>query len=243
MAAIGLIFNNNDKKEIRNSEGEITQEAIITKIGKVPPNMARALYAYGLSKKTGIFKGYGNECSITAQTTYTSGYDKATVIFDKGLISICGGIIYMEQGTECVIDITSSMANASLGLKVDLSKPEGEEVSFFVKAGNLEKDDLQANDTTGVYEFEIYKINIVANTSLSLGAKTTEYVDSVNDALDAIITSFTSGSRTVKNATNAAQLKYSTSDITPPPDGYLKVYIGQSLPTTRHNGVLYIITQ
>lgn len=228
---IPLIFKNNDTDEIK------------TKIGKVTPVLARALYAYGLSGKTGILKDYASECSITKPIDYTSSPNYARLTFNKGILSICGGIIFIEQGTEFIVDgvygipVGNNVASGSLGIKVDLSKLEGEEVSFFYKTGSLIQNDLQENEIDGVYEFEIYKYSIV-NGVLTLTQKNEEEpIFSIDDLLIN-----RGGKVVIKEADKTYKIIYST-DVPKgsPENGTFIIYIGNTLPTTRYDRVLYLI--
>lgn len=217
---IPLIFKNNDT------------ESLSTKIGKVPPNMARALYSFGLVKKTGILKDYASECSITAPIDYNSNVGYARVTFNKGLISVCGGIIYIEQGTTFDIPVTSDMQNASLGVRIDLSRDAGNEVNFFYKTGSLIQNDLQANEVDGMYEFEIYKFN-VSGGLLTLTYKTTETCASVESVLAGVA----NGDYPVL----ANALAYTSTAPTEASEKGIKVFVGSTLPSTLYDNVLYII--
>ena len=164
---IPLIFKNNDTE---------TQK---TKIGKVSSKLARMIYAQNLSGKVGIFKGYGNECSIYQSVVGSLG--KTTITFNKGAISIYGGIVYIEQGTTLEVP---NETNGSIGIYVDLSQEAGNEVSFYA-GGNppTDVDNLQDNETTGKYYFELYKYS-VSGTTFKTISKTDKIIEPQSDLTD-----------------------------------------------------------
>lgn len=222
---IPLIFKNNDTDSVK------------TKIGKVTPNMSRLLYAYSLRGKTGILKDYASECSITIPVDYASNIGYGRVTFNKGVLSVCGGIVYIEQGTTFDIPVTSDMQNASLGVRVDLSRDAGNEVEFFYKTGSLTQNDLQDNETSGVYEFDIYKFNVTSGL-ITLTQKT----DKVCTSIDQLIEDLETGVVKVKEAEKATKIIYSsTAPTSAPNENELIIYVGSTLPSTRYDRVLYLI--
>ena len=161
MALIPLIFKNNDTENVK------------TKIGKVSSKLARMIYSFTLSNKVGILKGYGGECSIFNKVV--GGLGKTTITFNKGALSVYGGIVLIEQGTELEVP---NVTNGSIGVYIDLTKGAGEEVSF--KAGldtPTDSDDLQANETTGKYYFELYKYS-VSGTTCTITETTDKFIES-----------------------------------------------------------------
>lgn len=154
-----LIFKNNDTETVK------------TKIGKVSSQLARMIYSFTLSGKVGILKDYGSECSIAQSVV--GGLGKTTVTLNKGAVSIYGGIIYIEPNTTIEVP---NVTNGSIGIYVDLSENAGKEAVF--KAGEnppTDTDDLQANETTGKYYFELYKYSVSGST-FSTTSKTDKYI-------------------------------------------------------------------
>lgn len=175
MALIPLIFKNNDTENIK------------TKIGKVSSKLARMIYSHNLTGKVGILKSYGNECNISNQVVGSLG--KTTITFDKGALSVYGGIVYIEQGTTLEIP---NVSNGSIGVYVDLTQQAGNEVSFY--AGNdvpTDKDNLQNNENSGKYYFELYTYT-VSGTSFTILSKTDLFIkpqSEITESLERILDS------------------------------------------------------
>lgn len=170
MALIPVTFKNNDTAEVK------------TKVGKLNTRQARMLFSNFTTKKSGIFKNYRKDSvtePLTISGTETVG-NNISIVFNKGAVSICGGIGIVEQGTRFEIDKNTNYTNGSLGIKVDLSKPAGSEMTFYAKNGDtLQTDDLLIQETTGVYELELYKFTLV-NGVFTIGAR------KVNEIIDAV---------------------------------------------------------
>lgn len=149
---IPLIFKNNDT------------EAVKTKIGKVSAKLQRLINSYLFIDKVGILDGYGNNCNIQLPVVVGT-LGKTTITFDKGALSIYGGVVYIEQGTTLEIP---NVTNGSIGIYVDLSNNPGNEPGFEVSfyAGDnppTDTDNLQDNEVTGKYYFELYKYSTAGN--------------------------------------------------------------------------------
>ena len=157
------------------------------KSGKVSTITARMLYANTFSGKVGIVKGYKkddatDELSVAYDNTATTS-TTFRLVFNKGAVSIYGGVGIVEQGT--VLDIARGLTNNSVGIRINLANPAGQEMEWYVKSPTetLQKDDLQIHDTDGVYEFELFKITTTGTTP-TVSEKTTQYIQSVNDFLE-----------------------------------------------------------
>lgn len=169
---IPVTFKNNDTETVK------------TKVGKVSTQTARMLYANTFSDKVGIVKGYKKddnteELSIIGATPVG---DEMMLTFNKGAVSIYGGIGIIEQGT--TVNVPQNITDYSFGIVVNLGNQAGSEMKFYCKpSGELRQDDLQINDVDGVYEFELFKITTTASTA-NTSSKTTKYIYSVNDFLE-----------------------------------------------------------
>jgi len=158
------------------------------KSGKVSPITARMLYANTFSGKVGIVKGYKrdestDELSIGYDDTATTS-STFRLIFNKGAVSIYGGIGIIEQGT--FYDIPKGLSNYSFGIRIDLTKTAGSEMEFYYKPASedLVQQDLQINDSNGVYEFELCKITTTGAIP-TVSEKTESYIASVEDYIEA----------------------------------------------------------
>ena len=182
------------------------------KSGKVSTITARMLYANTFSGKVGIVKGYKRD-DETDELSF--GYDNTAstpttfrLVFNKGAVSIYGGIGIIEQGT--TYDVPKGLTNNSLGIRINLSNPAGQEMEWYVKPSTeeLRKDDLQMHDTDGVYEFEICKITTTGDTP-TVSEKTTQYIQSVKDYVEGRIDSmgFKQGSITVDDGFTALTIE------------------------------------
>lgn len=214
--------------------------------GRVPAFIDRLLNYFQQSKPTGIFKDIDSECIIndTSKDYSTSGYLKFKL--KAGLITVYGGAIYIDEDTEFKpYDITTSSElvglpltqtnTGSIGVRVDLSKPVGEQVRFYYKTTqSLVQQDLNELKTSGVYEFELYKYTSTGSSVTFTRAdnliKTNE--DIINDIQSAL-----------KDATAQRIVYTAEAPTASPTDGTLIIYVGETLPATRYDGVLYFITK
>ena len=131
-----------------------------SRVGKITPANARLLNSFSLLKKVGIFEGYGSNCSAISTTITANSDNTFTITLNKGAFNIYGGVGVIEQGTTVIIPNTYS--RGSFGIRVDLKNDAGQEVLFYTKSQDdaLVQNDLQANEVSGVYEFELYKYTI-----------------------------------------------------------------------------------
>lgn len=141
-------FKNNDTAERK------------TKIGKITPVDARLFNAFGLSKKVGVFKGYGGDCRAINTMVTANNDNTYSIILNKGAICIYGGIAIIEQGT--TITVPNTYSNGSFGVRVNLQNSAGAEMQFYYKSQSeaLIQNDLQEDEVSGIYEFELYKYSI-----------------------------------------------------------------------------------
>ena len=105
------------------------------KSGKVSTLTARMLYANTFSDKVGIVKGYKkdegtDELSVAYDNTATTS-TTFRLVFNKGAVSIYGGVGIIEQGT--TYDIPKGLSNYSFGIRIDLKQPAGKEMDFYYK--------------------------------------------------------------------------------------------------------------
>lgn len=156
---IPLIFKNNDTESVK------------TKIGKVSSKLARMIYSFTLGGKIGILKDYGGECSIKQSVVGNLG--TTTVTFNKGALSVYGGIIYIEQDTTLEVP---NETNGSIGVVIDLSANAGLEAVFYAGANPPSySDNLQNNESNGKYYFELYKYT-VAGTTFTVTSTTNKFI-------------------------------------------------------------------
>lgn len=156
---IPITFKNNDT---------LTEK---TKIGKTTPAQARLMNSYGLSRQVGIFHNYGGDCLAKSMSIGANADNSFTVYLNKGAVSIYGGIAIIEENTP--VNIKNNITNGSFGIKVNLNNTAGSEMTFYTKSQNdaLDKNDLQGDETGGIYEFELYKYSISgSNLTLTEGA-------------------------------------------------------------------------
>ena len=171
---VPVTFKNNDTETIK------------TKIGKVSQQKARLIYCNALAKQVGIIENYKNtsgaeSCSIINPNNISKSQDgtKFIVKFNKGAVSIYGGIGVIEQGTEFeVANVNTS--KGSLGIRVDLSKSAGEEMVFYAKTTALDKDNLLVDEQGGAYDLELYTYSIT-NGSMVLTKSNTPVIKNFDD--------------------------------------------------------------
>ena len=162
---IPITFKNNDTAGAK------------TKVGKITPANARLLNSFSLLKKVGIFDGYGGNCTAISTTISAETDNTYTIVLNKGAFSIYGGVGVIEQGTS--VNIKNTYTSGSFGIKVNLQQSAGNEVSFYYKPQSeaLVKNDLQADEVSGVYEFELYKYTISGSVMrLTDGANLKDYI-------------------------------------------------------------------
>ena len=241
MAIIPLIFKNDDTV-IENADGSTTP--VYSRTGKVPPSMGRAINAYSLYNKCGIFKGYGYNCKADVIST---SFNKTTISIKKGLVSIYGGVILIEDGTTFEFS-TSANTTGYIGITVDLSKDAGQEVTMFAKTSGFNKDDLQANEVTGKFDLILFKYTssadgTVNNDNLKYYNQFTQteepaFVYDANQVIDLLI----NGNITVKQAEKAQKITYTTTVPTASPEeGTFLIYVGGVDPEQRYDRVIYLI--
>lgn len=236
MALIPLIFKNND-----NLTGETP---VYSKTGKVPPAMARAINSYSLYNKFGIFHGYANECFAEAERDV--GNNRVVVTFRKGLVSVYGGVMLVEDGTELIFTQPSSNTTGYIGIGVDLTKEAGDEADFFVKSVGFNTDNLQSNETTGRFDLILFKYVVDASGEITLTyynqvTQTNEalYIYDSNQVIDLLV----NGAIKVKESEITSKIRFVTTPPTSSPDdGMLVIYTGTTTPATRYDRVLYLIS-
>lgn len=242
MALIPLIFNNNDTDTIK------------TKIGKVPAMMGRAMNAYSFYNKCGIFKNYGKDCkpSIIEQKIQSS-----TISIGKGIVSVYGGVMLIEDNTPFSFSHEAG-ETGYIVVSVDLSKDAGLEAQLVAKKSGINNDNLQANETSGKFDFILYKYVVGNDGRLS----TIEYYNQFTQTsgtpsfiydMNAVVADLenkillakeevSNGNIIAKQAEKAQKIIYTTEAPTVSPEnGTLIVYIGTTLPTTRYERVLYLV--
>ena len=150
------------------------------KKGKIRAEDLSALFAFSLSKKTGILNVL-NACT-SYSTIVSSGY--ATITFHNGYIVVCGRLVYIEEGTSVTVSLVSSgSATGKLGVRVSLSSTGATECEWFSKTTDLVQDDLNNNPVSGVYEFAIYEY-IATATTFELGNKVGALINSNSELID-----------------------------------------------------------
>lgn len=142
---------------------------------KNPAIIDALLNSYSCSNKTGIFKGYGDNCDINTGISYNDS--KATVTFKKGALMICGRVCYIQAGDTLEIPLTAT-TTGYFGVKVDLSKSVASDelqYEFFSSTtAPTAKNDLLNKETDGVYYFSIYKYT--SNGSALTVTKIKDYI-------------------------------------------------------------------
>ena len=164
------------------------------KKGKLTPAQHAQLNAWCLASKTGILDIYNNttkkydRCEATAKT-YTITNDKATVVFNKGYIVICGRLVECEQSTSVEIN-TKTMPEGKIVLRYELSSNQEKEFYVTTKNTALDKEDLNENPIKGKYDFELYSYK-TSNGALNLEDRTMDYVPDIGGKLEQFITILT----------------------------------------------------
>ena len=153
------------------------------KKGKIRAEDLSALFAFSLSKKTGILNVLGT-CTAY-NVVVSSGY--ATISFHNGYIVVGGRLIYIEEGTAITVALASSGSVAGkIGVRVSLSSSGNTECEWFNKTTDLEQDDLNNNPVSGVYEFPLYEYTATA-TNFVLGNKVGASISPNADLVEGII--------------------------------------------------------
>lgn len=149
------------------------------KKGKIRAEDLSALFAFSLSKKTGVLDLLG-KCSAY-DVVVSNGY--ATITFHNGYIVICGRLIYIEESTSVTISLVASgTVSGKLGVRVSLSSTGGTECEWFSKTTNLEQDDLNNNPIAGVYEMALYDYS-ASPTTFVLGSKVAQTIVPISDVV------------------------------------------------------------
>ena len=199
--------------------------------GKVPPFIDRILNHFQNSNPTGIFTGIGSAFEINSGSIDygTSGYCKFNL--KEGFATIYGGSVYVEEGTAFAPhDISSGTQlpgipmtvtnTGSLGIRIDLSKPTGEQVRFYSKTSQtLTQQDLITLKTSGIYEFELYKYTSDGNTcsfikttgNLIKSSKTE--LDEIKASITTLTTNLTSGAFIVATANKVVAVTSTTNAV------------------------------
>lgn len=181
MALIGIIFKNDDKPATQDKPAELS------KTGRVSSELGRMIYSFTLSDKVGILKDYGNEISIKGNSI-PSERGITEVTFNKGAVSIYGGIGIVEQDT--ILEVPN-VSNGSIGILVDLGAEAGKEMIFYAgDSPSPKRDNLQDNEKDGIYYFELYKYS-VTGSQFSIISKTNQFIRP-NSALASVLDGTTS---------------------------------------------------
>lgn len=158
------------------------------KTGKVSTQTARMLYANTFSGKVGIVKGYKKDKN-TDELSLIGGQKEQggsmwRLKFNKGAVSIYGGVGIIEQDTFTDFIVPNNITNYSFGIKVDLGETGQQQMNFYCKPSSeaLVQQDLQINDVDGIYEFELFKITTTGENPTT-SSKTDKYILSVSDYL------------------------------------------------------------
>lgn len=152
-----------------------------SKKGKLTPAQHAQLNAWCLASKTGILDCL-DKCEAEF-SSYTATDNKATVVFKKGYIVICGRLVECEAGTKVeVITPVSGEISGKIILRYSLSAVKEDEFVVETKVGSLIQQDLNDNPLTGVYEFELYSYKATP-TTVTLTRTNTDYVPDIGGKL------------------------------------------------------------
>lgn len=169
-----------------------------SKKGKLTPAQHAQLNAWCLASKTGILDIYNNttkeyeRCEAT-ETNYTATDNKATVVFKKGYIVICGRLVECEAGTKVDVATPSSgKISGKIILRYSLSAVKEDEFVVETKVGSLIQQDLNDNPLTGVYEFELYSYKATP-TTVMLTRANIDYVPDIGGKLNDKLEEFEKG--------------------------------------------------
>lgn len=172
---------------------------------EVPSWADGALYSMLLSKETGIWNKF-DKCDVTAPIDYDTTAGFATIKFNKGAISVCGRVLFIDQNTEFKVPLTATQTG-SIGVRINLSKPVTEQYEFYSKTTqSLVQEDLNDN-RLGKYEFEIFKYTSTGG-SITLN-KQENYIESSSEVLEEVLES---DGKTAKKATEAKIAEYASVD-------------------------------
>ena len=153
-----------------------------SKKGKLTPAQHAQINAWCLAKKTGILDCLGR-CEAT-QLNYTTTTDTVKVVFNDGYIVICGRFIECEKGTEFEITVpVTGIVAGKIVLRCDLSSNKEKEFEIISKTDDLKKQDLNENQLTGIYEFELYSY-IATPTGITLSRNNKEYIPDITTKLE-----------------------------------------------------------
>jgi hypothetical protein len=156
-----------------------------SKKGKLTPAQHAQLNAWCLSNKTGIFDCL-DRCATTSNT-YSITNNIAEVVFKKGYVAICGRIVECEEGTTIAIN-TKETPKGYIILRYNLAASGESEFEFTIKSSqeSRQKEDLNKNPLSGVYEFELWAyttdgVNLTISEPTAYGH---EYIESVADKIE-----------------------------------------------------------
>ena len=125
----------------------------------------------------------------------------------------------------------------------------------------LVQDDLRTNNS-GVYQLPLFRVQLNANGTITQHADLRPFADKIAQAESVstsiagrLISNIFESNTDVKKATNAtnatnadtaakaATIEFvTTAPTSSPPAGTLRIYIGSTLPSTRYDRVLYLVT-
>lgn len=152
-----------------------------SKKGKMTPAQHAQLNAWSLTSKTGIL-----DCldKCTAQNKiYTASNNKANIVFNRGYFVICGRLVECEQGT--TVEVTtpvSGRVNGYIVARFELSSSGTEEFKVIQKESGLQKEDLNNDTISGVYDFVLYEYEATP-TTVSLKDRSFSYIPDLNGKL------------------------------------------------------------
>lgn len=152
-----------------------------SKKGKLTPAQHAQLNAWCLASKTGILDCL-DKCETEFSSYIATNY-KATVVFKKGYIVICGRLVECEAGTKVeVITPVNGEISGKIILRYSLSAVKEDEFVVETKVGSLRQQDLNDNPLTGIYEFELYSYKATP-TTVTLTRTNTDYVPDIGGKL------------------------------------------------------------
>lgn len=228
---IPINYKNNDTPEVK------------TKIGKMQPFMSRAIMSYLLETKTGIFRDYDDEFTITEPIDYTSRVGYARVTINSGLLAICGGLVYNEDETTFDIPILEDTTTGSFGVKVDLGQPAGSEVSFYYDtSGTLTQQDLQTNEISGVYMLELYPY-VISEGILTFSSRITPLIVPIKDLFSVVTANIYQTDGVTKIGEVFRQGKFVYGFLTPPPYTFGQSGSGIKFPIFTSTGMFGYIPE
>ena len=150
-----------------------------SKKGKLTPAQNAMMNAWCLSGKTGIFD-FGGRCEATPATPSNNA---SVVTFKDGYFVVCGRLVEVENNTEISVALPlSGETNGYIVARFNLGATGSSEFEVVTKTEDLVRQDLNAYEDIGIYEFPLYGYKATP-TGVTLTRDETLYIKSVEDLI------------------------------------------------------------